>query len=260
MVIREPQPGNAAKPPSLLELLSKLGRPEEGRWVLGLYPGAAEAGGCFVSAGRPGQGAGGLDNAPDRIAEARRKVRRYCAANRLNRLGTLTYQGSGCHDPALVRDHVAEFIRELRATTGGKRFPYLWTDEWHPGGHGLHVHFAVGRFIPRRALERSWHQGFIDIKLIGDLPVGSGALAEARKAAFYLAKYLVKDAEGRAGLHRYEVAQGFQPEKRQLTGRSEEDVTAQAVALMGAKPALIWRSSQAEMWAGPPAVWMSWNR
>lgn len=26
------------------------------------------------------------------------KLRRYCAANSLNRLGTLTYAGSGCHD------------------------------------------------------------------------------------------------------------------------------------------------------------------
>jgi hypothetical protein len=174
--IRMDSAGGAAQPPSLLELLSKLGTPEAGGWVLGLYPGAAEAGGCFVSAARPGQGWGGLEEDPDRAAEqnaarARRKVRRYCAANRLNRLGTLTYGGSGCHDPVLLRDHLAEFFRALRATTGGKRFPYLWTDEWHPGGHGLHVHLAVGRFIPRGALERSWHHGFVHIKLIGDLPV-----------------------------------------------------------------------------------------
>jgi hypothetical protein len=155
----------------------------------------------------------------------------------------------------LLRRDVGEFFRDLRGVLG-RRFPYLWTDEWHPGGHGLHVHFAAGRFISRAALERSWPHGFVHIKLIGDLPTGSGALAEARKAAFYLGKYVAKDAERRGGLHRYEVAQGFQPEKRQLTGRSEEDVTARAVELMGGKPAFIWRSE----WPRPPAVWMSWNR
>jgi hypothetical protein len=98
------------------------------------------------------------------------------------------------------------------------------------------------------------------IKLIGDLPVGSGALAEARKAAFYLGKYVAKSAESRGGLHRYEVAEGFQPEKRQLTGRSEAEVTALAVDHMGGEPSVKWRSSEAEKWAGPPAVWMSWNR
>jgi hypothetical protein len=107
---------------------------------------------------------------------------------------------------------------------------------------------------------RSWGHGFVHIKLIGDLPVGSGALAEARKAAFYLGKYVAKNAGGRAGLHRYEVAQGFQPVKRQITGRSEDEVTARAVELMGSEPALFWRSGQAKRWAGPPAVWMSWNR
>ncbi len=60
--------------------------------MLGLYPGAAEAGGCFVSAARPGQGSGGLtddaeSSAEQNSARARRSVRRYCAANRLNRLG-----------------------------------------------------------------------------------------------------------------------------------------------------------------------------
>ena len=44
----------------------------------------------------------GSDPGRARAEAARRaagKVRRYCAANRLNRLGTLTYRGEGCHDP-----------------------------------------------------------------------------------------------------------------------------------------------------------------
>ena len=38
---------------------------------------------------------------------ARAKVRRYGAANRLNRLGTLTYRGEGCHDPLRLRADLA---------------------------------------------------------------------------------------------------------------------------------------------------------
>jgi len=68
------------------------------------------------------------------------------------------------------------FFRELRAGLAGERFPYLWVPQWHPGGHGLHAHFAVGRFVPRRLIERSWGHGFVHIKLLDGLPVGTGAL------------------------------------------------------------------------------------
>ena len=70
-------------------------------------------------------------------------------ANRLNRLGTLTYRGAGNHDPMLLRRHVGEFFRALRSSLGGDPLPYVWVPEWHKTDHGLHVHFAVGRYIPR---------------------------------------------------------------------------------------------------------------
>ncbi len=147
---------------------------------------------------------------PDRAAaeagrRARGKIRRYCAANRLNRLGTLTYRGAGCHEPVELRDGV-----------GPETLPYLWVPQWHPGGHGLHVHFAVGRFVSRRLIERAWGHGFVHIKLLSELPAGSGMVAEARLAARYLARYVGRDSDDArrpAGLHRYEVAQGFQPER-----------------------------------------------
>ena len=67
------------------------------------------------------------------------------------------------------------------------------------------------------------------IKLIGDPPHGSGALEEARVAAPYLAKCVSKslDDERRAArLHRYEVAQGFQPQRLQLQARVEAELLA----------------------------------
>jgi hypothetical protein len=129
---------------------------------------------------------------PERASEeaarrARAKIRRYAAANRLNRLGTFTYRGEGCHDPLRLPADLAGFFRELRAGLGAGRFAYVWVPQWHPGGHGLHAHFAVGRFVPRRLIERAWGHGFVHIKLLDGLPVGSGTLGEARLAARYLA-------------------------------------------------------------------------
>src|SRR6185312_11885740 len=86
-------------------------------WVLSLYPDAGEGGGCLstsrqaLPSGGPPDSARAADEAARR---ARAKIRRYAAANRLNRLGTLTYGGEGCHDPLVLRAHLSSFFRELR--------------------------------------------------------------------------------------------------------------------------------------------------
>lgn len=233
-------------------------------WRLCLYPSAAEAGGCLYSPRRGGESSWQSD--PERPAleaarRARAKIRRYCAGNRLNRFATLTYAGEGCYDPVAVRADVAVFFRGLRRNLGGEAIPYVWVPEWHPGGHGLHVHFAVGRYIGYRLIRDTWGRGIVHIKLLGDLPVGSGSLEEAREAGRYLAKYASKavDSERPAGLHRYEVAQGFQPESIYLGGGSAEHVIAQASARMGREPAHVWRSRTQDGWQGPPACWAIWN-
>jgi len=124
-----------------------MGLSAQAFWSFTLYPEAGEGGGCFQPALRSPRVGGG---APDEVRSqeeagrrARTKVRRYCAANRLNRLGTLTYAGAGCFDHGQLRADVAAFFRGLRAELGA--LPYLWVPEWHPGGHGPHVHFAVRR-------------------------------------------------------------------------------------------------------------------
>jgi len=160
-----------------------------------------------------------------------------------------------------LRADLALFFKRLRAGVGEGPLPYLWVPEWHPGGHGLHAHFAVGRFVPRRLIERCWGQGFVHIKQLDGLPVGSGELAEARLAARYLARYVSRDVESErrlAGLHRYEVAQGFQPEKILCYGVSAEDVIERASGLMGAAPERVWLSSSEGGWRGPPACWCAW--
>ena len=88
-------------------------------WALSLYPDAGEGGGCLSVERRVVPT--GLPPNTERAAEeagrrARAKIRRYAAANRLNRLGTLTYRGEGCHDPLRLRDDLAGFFRDLRAS------------------------------------------------------------------------------------------------------------------------------------------------
>lgn len=167
----------------------------------------------------------------------------------------------GCFEPAQLRNDVAAFFKSLRPALGGHVFPYVWVPEWHPGGHGLHVHFIVGRYVGQSLIREAWGHGIVHIKLIGDLPVGSGTLAEARRAAGYLCGYIGKgldDERRRAGLHRYEVAQGFQPEWISVYGKTDDEALARASAYLGRSPARIWRSSSVEGWRGPPACWAAW--
>lgn len=161
-----------------------------------------------------------------------------------------------------VRADIGVFFRGMRAGLDGEPLPYVWVPEWHKTGHGLHVHFAVGRYVPRSVIDAAWGHGFVHIKLLGGLPAGSGPVEEARKAAGYLSKYVAKtftDPGARVlGLHRYDVAQGFQPPKVRLFGRSADAVLDQASVLLGDEPATVWTSAQAERWNGPPAIWAQW--
>jgi hypothetical protein len=237
----------------------------ESLWSFSLYPEAGEGGGS-LSVRRAVVASGGPPNVvrarEEAARRARARVRRYGTANRLNRLGTLTYRGEGCHDSLRLRADLAAFFRGLRDGLAAGPFAYLWVPQWHPGGHGLHAHFAVGRFVPRGLIDRCWGQGFVHIKLLDGLPVGSGERAEARLAARYLAGYAGRDLDddGRPfGLHRYEVAQGFQPEKVLVYGCSAEDVIERASSLMGSAPQRVWFSWSVEGWRGPPACSAQWD-
>lgn len=255
--------------------LTSAVRPRVG-WRLALYPDAFEASGSLITS-RPrtaGVGAAwpseaGADEialrreraASEAARRARRQLRRYVVANRLTRLTTMTYAGEGCHDPRAVRRDVAAFFVALRSALGP--LPYAWCSELHPGGHGWHVHAVLDRYVPRRVVEAAWGHGFVHIRRITDLPVGSGVAHEAAIAGRYIAKtltagYLSKDFTARGGLHRYEVAQGFQPRARVVWGRTARETLTEAAGLIGADPTRVWRSIDADGWQGPPAVWASW--
>src|SRR4051812_8458726 len=103
-------------------------------WAFVLYPEAGEGGGCLSVAREPlpsGRPPDSERAAAEAGRRARAKIRRYAAANRLNRLGTLTYRGEGCHDPRRLRADLAAFFRELRDGLETGRFPYVWVPQWH---------------------------------------------------------------------------------------------------------------------------------
>lgn len=195
---------------------------------------------------------------------ARGALRRYCAHNGLNRLGTLTYAGAGCHDPRAAREHVGIFFRRLRQKLGGDPLPYAWVPEWHKSGHGLHLHFAVGRFVPRGLIDEAWGHGFVHIKRLSG--AASGSLEQSRRAAGYLSKYVAKsfgeaDQERRpAGLHRFDVAQGFTPIPVLLEATSWEGLLGAACEVMGSAPVRSWNSDEVQGWKAAPAVWVQWGR
>lgn len=237
-------------------------------WYLSVYPDAREASGIFKGTARKGSGRRGtpgqaVDEQRSRkmaASRARTTLRRYCTANRLNRLGTVTYGGEGCHDPRRLREDMAGFFIGLRRLLGGEPFPYAWVPEWHHKDHGLHAHFAFARYVKRSLIEDAWGRGFVHIKLIGDLPVGSTAVDEARVAARYLAKYVGKtfDEAGITGLHRYEVGQNFQPKRLRVYGRTMGEALSEACRIMGGAPVEVSISKDWGDWSGPQAMVATW--
>ena len=69
---------------------------------------------------------------------------------------------------------------------------HVWVPELHASGHGFHVHFAAGQYVPGGLIEEAWGRGFVFIKPIQGVTVGLGVRGEARVGARYLSKYLGK--------------------------------------------------------------------
>ncbi len=111
----------------------------------------------------------------DRIRSGRRWRRSAGRARRFAATGSPTGSTGWERSPiagrvvttsgSCARD-VAEFFKGLRPALDGGPFPYVWVPEWHPGGHGLHVHFAVGRYVPQTVIRDTWGRGHVHIKLL----------------------------------------------------------------------------------------------
>lgn len=150
------------------------------------------------------------------------KSRRFFVANGLRYMWVLTFAESR-HDRGQVMKLVSEFARSLRAVHGGKRFPYWYSPELHPGGHGWHVNLFIPFRIPHDTMNAAWGHGFVWVTDFASAqrgphgePLGLCRTPRdgMRRAAQYGCKYSQKDwSPEHVGPrnHRYEIAQGFKP-------------------------------------------------
>jgi hypothetical protein len=196
------------------------------------YPGAGEASIVRVCAGRRQMRTKPKD--PERSErESRRraasKARRYCAGNRLDRIWTFTY----AEEPSLV-DQVWVDVEDLRrriVSHFGEPVPLLIVVQRGEERGRLHVHIAAGRYIEKDTLHRLWRRrGWVDLRKVKE----RGARAAARKAAGYIAGYLIAGTElaRECGRKRYSVTKGFQPVSRQARFLTEAQARTWALGVM----------------------------
>lgn len=189
-------------------------------------------------------------------ARARSKFRRYFKRNRLRKMWVLTYEDQTV-DRRQVKSDVNELMVKWRAFRGGEAFPYAYVLEYFESGF-LHVHVAVPLgFMDKHTLQKLWGHGvvwFEDRKA----PKGTSARKQSEILAGYLAKYLDKsftDDAREFGEHRYEVAQGFDPEQVRRSFPTLEAARVFLAEYEGESFKLCWQSSDKDEWEGRP-VWL----
>lgn len=258
-------PGEGASILSSLELGTKLVYPCSVR----VFRSAREAS-WYVRAERgmpktPGDvdpPAGGKSKAPvDRAKcdqraarRARASVRRYCIANRLSRHLTVTYRIARDSRIQVLRD-VAAFRRRLFAWSGG-RFALVCVPEQGGKNKRWHAEIAMGRYVPQDVLADLWGHGFVSVHRYSDRHKTSDEVENARKVAGYLSKYVAKaflEVERMPGEHRYEVAQGFQPDSEVFGVEDLPSGLLVAIAAFGGElPHFVWSSAQVQNFEGLP--------
>lgn len=173
----------------------------------------------------------------------RSKLRRYCAANKLDRLIVLTFAEPE-FDLKRAQARARLFVkRGLRPLI--KDGPYLIGWERHKSG-AWHVNLAVSRYVRHGALRDAWGRGHVWVSKFRSRQSGREA---AREVGRYIAKYVSKDLQGMgAGGHRYEVGQGFAPSAVRVYGASFRSLLGEIEREVG-KAQFVWR---APLGTGPP--------
>jgi len=198
--------------------------------------------------------------------------RRYFVTNQLRYMWVLTFRDEHWDRRSVMRD-VSEFARRLRSERASKAFPYWYSPELHPGGHGWHVNFFIAERVPHRLVEQVWSHGFVyvtDFATAPRAPRGEplGLCPTPRdgwrRASRYGCKYSQKDWSpehvGRTS-HRYEVAQHFQPTRVRHWVRDRADAESLVKLLVpeDARQRLkVWDSNDARDWSGPPVRTWKW--
>ena len=200
------------------------------------------------------------------------RSRRYFVRNHLRYMWVLTFAKS-VRERREVMALVAAFARRLRGLFGGQPFPYWYSPELHPGGHGWHVNFFIATRVKIADFERLWVHGFVwvtDFALSKSGPKGEAlGLCQSeregtRRAARYGCKYAQKDWSRETistSAHRYELAQGFKPlQTKQRFASEVEAMRAIVATIPESEKSLLtfWSSDTAEDWNRPPVRTFQW--
>lgn len=157
----------------------------------------------------------------------------------------------------MVVELLQRFTRRVRLEL--PHVVWLAVLEWHPGGHGWHVHLVVNKYVPKAKIQEMWLHGYVDVRRItvrGD----SASRQAVSKAASYLAKYVSKDPPPGApphapGDHRYLRPLGLSVTELVAEG-SYEEMVALAWQYFPAGVGWIWHSRQDQTWRAPPVLVM----
>lgn len=181
-------------------------------------------------------------------------VRRYCLSNGISRHLTVTYGEARSSRVEVLRD-VAAFRRRLFAWAG-RRFPMVAVPEQGKKNGRWHAEIGLGIYVPKRVLEELWGHGFVWVHRYSDRHKTQDEMENARKIAGYLSKYVGKaflETEREPGEHRYEVAQGFQPESEVYDVEDLAVGRLVAVAVFGGElPRFVWSSADCKNFEGLP--------
>ena len=180
---------------------------------------------------------------------SRRAIEDYMVHNCLSKMWTLTYRDK-CWSRAQAVADIHDFVKEWR-TYMGRPFPYVWVLEKHKD-RSWHVHMAVhaGLYTDKTQLQKMWGHGLVRFDLSKKRHHGESR-NDFRRLSRYLSKYISKDFadDSDMGTHRYEVAQGYQPEK--VSHRFESLGDAIGYLAMFGVYKVVWDSLSDPKWTGP---------
>ncbi len=271
----------------LLDLRTQLVVPsragiQDSGWMFTYWPECSEASLCIVTSGsaRRNGSRHGLGKSDEAAAffwdmangRAATRSRRYFVVNQLRYMWVLTFAESHTNRREVMAE-VADFARRLKTLHGGERFPYWYSPELHPGGHGWHVNFFIPFWADHAAVAALWENGFVwvtdfasSMKGPKGEPLGLCRTPREglRRAAHYGCKYSQKDWSPEhvgAKNHRYEVAQGFAPQK--ISGwvpgpDRAEQLVAELVPEGEWTNVARWDSNDEAEWNRPPVRTWRW--
>lgn len=198
---------------------------------------------------------------------ARSESRRYMVANRLRYQWVLTFKDGedGLTDRPTCMAQVARFARQFKRRFGV--MPYWFSPELHPSGRGWHVNFLVPKRLPHDVMQEMWGHGIVWVsdktKHPDVVKLNLPFIDALRLAAMYACKYASKDWDPEqvgAGRHRYECAEGFEPQRIVKHHETLAAAMESAEGVFGVRPLQVWASSESSDWDGPPCFCLYWAK